>query len=127
MATTTPIKATKRWHWRTIAYSILASLYALLSLIVGPRRYRPLSLAATSTRDTPDYQMAFRAQCHAGGCSDWHSVARHALATRRIKPGCCNCSSSSIFFSVRSLRCCASLIWVLILSSWVYYALVACH
>jgi hypothetical protein len=35
MATFTHIKATKRWHWRTIAYSILAGLYALQSLIVG--------------------------------------------------------------------------------------------
>jgi hypothetical protein len=35
MATTTDIKATKWWSWRTIAYSILAGLYALQSLIVG--------------------------------------------------------------------------------------------
>jgi hypothetical protein len=35
MATITTIKTTKRWHWRTIAYSILAGLYALQSLIVG--------------------------------------------------------------------------------------------
>jgi hypothetical protein len=47
MATITTIKATKRWHWRTIAYSILAGLYALQSLIVGlvgiaPSPWQPL-------------------------------------------------------------------------------------
>jgi hypothetical protein len=48
MATTTTIQATKRWHWRTIAYSILAGLIALQSLIVGlfiiaPSPWQPLN------------------------------------------------------------------------------------
>lgn len=48
MATTTNIKTTKRWPWRTIAYSILVGLFALQSLIVGlliiaPSPWRPLN------------------------------------------------------------------------------------
>jgi hypothetical protein len=50
MATTTTIKTTKRWQWRTIAYSILAALFALQSILVGlvfiaPSPWLPLNPA----------------------------------------------------------------------------------
>ena len=48
MAATTGIKATKRWQWRRIAYSILAGLFALLHLFIGfvilaPTPWQPLN------------------------------------------------------------------------------------
>jgi hypothetical protein len=49
MATITTIKGTKRWHWRRIAYSILAGLFALMSLFIGailaPTPWQPLDPA----------------------------------------------------------------------------------